>query len=45
MEGEQSEQTWTNLARLFLELKDKIHPAAAVLLSNELDKGKARSVS
>ncbi|KAF4070784.1 hypothetical protein AMELA_G00277550 [Ameiurus melas] len=42
MEGEQSEQTWTNLASLFLELKDKIHPAAAVLLSNEFDQGKAR---
>lgn len=42
MEVERSEQTWPNLASLFTDLKDKIHPGAAVLLSNELDQGKAR---
>ncbi|MCI4389446.1 hypothetical protein PGIGA_G00098050 [Pangasianodon gigas] len=42
MEVERSEQTWTNLASLFSEMKDKIHPGAAVLLSNELDQKKAR---
>lgn len=45
MEVENSEVTWKNLASLFSDLKDKIHPGAAVLLSNELDQGKARSVT
>lgn len=44
MEVERSEQTWTNLAGLFSDLKDKIHPGAAGLLTNELDQGKTRSV-
>ncbi|XP_058234972.1 nesprin-1 isoform X2 [Hemibagrus wyckioides] len=42
MEVERSEQTWTNLARLLSDLKDKIHPGAAVLLSDELDQRKTR---
>ncbi|KAK3542505.1 hypothetical protein QTP86_027710 [Hemibagrus guttatus] len=42
VEVERSEQTWTNLARLFSDLKDKIHPGAAVLLSDELDQRKTR---
>lgn len=45
MEVERSEQTWTNLSRLFSDLEDKIHPGAAVLLSDELDQRKTRSVS
>ncbi|GAA6103692.1 nesprin-2 [Tachysurus ichikawai] len=44
MEVERSEQTWTNLSRLFSDLEDKIHPGAAVLLSDELDQRKTRWV-
>ncbi|KAK2864041.1 hypothetical protein Q7C36_003195 [Tachysurus vachellii] len=44
MEVERSEQTWTNLSRLFSVLEDKIHPGAAVLVSDELDQRKTRWV-
>ncbi|XP_017539502.1 nesprin-2 isoform X2 [Pygocentrus nattereri] len=42
MELERSQETWTKLSSFCSELKGKIHPAAALLLSDRLDREKTR---
>ncbi|KAL6486315.1 hypothetical protein MHYP_G00057070 [Metynnis hypsauchen] len=42
MELERSEEAWTKLSSFCSELKGKIHPVAALLLSDRLDREKTR---